>query len=62
LRNSSLHLEVVSRKESSSTATGYQRQHIAQQIAIIEEAFATSVSREEKKDIKKTTKEAAKVD
>ncbi len=62
LRKSRIELEVISRKESSSTATGYQKQHIAQQIAIIEAAFATPVSRKEKENIKETTKAAAKVD
>src|SRR5690606_16255982 len=55
LRKSSLTLDVISRKESSSTATGYQKQHISQQIAIIEQAFAAPVSRDEKEEIKETT-------
>lgn len=62
LRRSSIDLDLVSRKESSSTATGYQKQHIEQQIDIIEKAFADSLSAQEEDNIKKTTKEAAKVD
>ena len=61
-RKMELPLDVISRKESSSTATGYQKQHIAQQVAIIEAAFATSVTPEQKEKIKKTTIEAAKAD
>lgn len=39
LRNNTLALDVIARKEGSSTATGYARQHSAQQDAIIEKAF-----------------------
>jgi 2-oxoglutarate dehydrogenase E1 component len=39
LRNSTLTLDVIARKEGSSTATGYAKQHSAQQGAIIESAF-----------------------
>jgi 2-oxoglutarate dehydrogenase E1 component len=39
LRNSTLMLEVIARNEGSSTATGYSKQHSAQQEAIIEKAF-----------------------
>jgi len=62
LRHSRIDLEVVCRKESSSPATGYQKQHIAQQLIIVERAFETQAGNEVKKNIQKTTKEAVKVD
>jgi 2-oxoglutarate dehydrogenase E1 component len=40
LRKSSLNLDLISRKESSSTATGYAKVHEQQQAAIVEEAFS----------------------
>jgi 2-oxoglutarate dehydrogenase E1 component len=62
LRRSRIELDVICRKESSSPATGYQKQHIAQQLNIVEKAFETNAGKETKETIKKTTKEAAKVD
>jgi len=62
LRHSRIELEVVCRKESSSPATGYQKQHIAQQLIIVERAFETQAGKEVKQNIQKTTKEAVKVD
>src|SRR5690554_1228754 len=62
LRRSRIELDVICRKESSSPATGYQKQHIAQQLNIVEKAFETKAGKETKETIKKTTKEAAKVD
>ena len=38
-RNRNITLDVVSRKESSSTATGYAKQHTAQQHAVVTRAF-----------------------
>lgn len=38
-RKSSVQLEVVSRKESSSTATGYAQQHLLQQKNVVNRAF-----------------------
>lgn len=61
-RHSRIELEVVCRKESSSPATGYQKQHIAQQLIIVERAFETQAGKEVKENIQKTTKEAVKVD
>ncbi|MCL4641875.1 MULTISPECIES: 2-oxoglutarate dehydrogenase E1 component [Olivibacter] len=62
-RKTSVELDVISRKESSSTATGYSKQHNAQQLSLISRAFADdSAGTEAKKQVKKTTKEAAKVD
>jgi 2-oxoglutarate dehydrogenase E1 component len=40
LRKSSLKLDLISRKESSSTATGYAKMHEKQQLAIVEKAFS----------------------
>jgi len=62
LRKSRITLDVICRKEGSSPATGYQKQHIAQQLVIVEKAFETKAGKESKETIKKTTKEAAKVD
>lgn len=61
-RDMSIHLEVVARKESSSTATGYQKQHMTQQVEILEAAFGSKLGINGKKEIIKTTKEATKVD
>lgn len=40
LRKSSLKLDLISRKESSSTATGYAKMHEKQQTEIVESAFS----------------------
>jgi len=62
-RNRNITLDVVSRKESSSTATGYAKQHIAQQLAVVGRAFETKTAGPEVKDnVKANVKEAAKVD
>lgn len=62
LRNSEVHLDVISRKESSSTATGYAKQHISQQLYIIGKAFEDKAGKELKKSITKATNKAVKVD
>lgn len=62
LRNSRITLDVIARKESSSTATGYQKQHIAQQLSIVERSFESSAGKEVIKTVKKATAEAVKVD
>src|SRR5699024_8757016 len=62
LRRTRMPLDVISRKESASPATGYQKQHISQQLAIVEKAFEASAGTEVKKKVKKTAKEAVKVD
>ncbi len=63
LRNRSVTLEVISRRESSSTATGYAKQHIAQQVALVARAFEDSTAGTEvKKKVKKDEKIASKVD
>jgi 2-oxoglutarate dehydrogenase E1 component len=53
---------VVCRKESSSTATGYAKQHIAQQLYIIGQAFEQAAGPEVKKKIEKTTEKAVNID
>lgn len=61
-RNSEFDLNVISRKESSSTATGYARQHVAQQLYIIGKAFEDTAGSEVKKKIERTTKKVVNVD
>ncbi len=61
-RNRNITLDVVSRKESSSTATGYAKQHIAQQLAVVGRAFEDKAGAEVKEKVKKSVKTAAKVD
>lgn len=61
-RNRNITLDVVSRKESSSTATGYAKQHIAQQLAVVGRAFEDKAGAEVKEKVKKNVKTAAKVD
>ena len=41
-RNSAFNFQLISRRESSSTATGYAKQHQAQQLEIINKAFDKS--------------------
>jgi 2-oxoglutarate dehydrogenase E1 component len=60
-RNSDLNLDVISRKESASTATGYAKQHASQQLYIISKAFEAPVSKEAKEKIKETTAKMDKV-
>lgn len=61
-RNSELHLSLISRKESSSTATGYAKQHIAQQLYIIGKAFEDSAGAEVTKKVERTTRKVINVD
>lgn len=61
-RNSSFNLDVISRKESSSTATGYSKQHISQQLYIVGKAFEDAAGNEVKKAVVKTTKKVVNVD
>jgi len=60
-RNSDLNLDVISRKESASTATGYAKQHTSQQLYIIGKAFEAPVSKATKDNINKTTEKMANV-
>ncbi|NQV76425.1 MAG: 2-oxoglutarate dehydrogenase E1 component [Bacteroidetes bacterium] len=48
-RNSSFNFELISRQESSSTATGYAKQHIAQQLYIVASAFESKARLKDKK-------------
>ncbi|WP_276364530.1 2-oxoglutarate dehydrogenase E1 component [Daejeonella sp. H1SJ63] len=61
-RKSSLNFEVISRKESSSTATGYAKQHIAQQLYIVTRAFDDAAGPEVKKQVEKATKKIVDID
>jgi 2-oxoglutarate dehydrogenase E1 component len=61
-RNRNISLDVISRRESSSTATGYAKQHTAQQLAVVTKAFEDKAGPEVKEKIKKDVKEASKVD
>jgi len=55
-------IEVISRKESSSTATGYAKQHADQQAYILAKAFELPVSSEDKKIAKKSVSKVYNVD
>jgi 2-oxoglutarate dehydrogenase E1 component len=61
-RNTGINLDVISRKESSSTATGYAKQHVSQQLYIIGKAFEDKAGAEVKKTVVETTNKAVKVD
>ncbi|MEJ7694246.1 MAG: 2-oxoglutarate dehydrogenase E1 component, partial [Daejeonella sp.] len=61
-RKSEFNFDVVSRKESSSTATGYAKQHIAQQLFVVGQAFETSAGPEVKKKVEKATEKAVNID
>ncbi len=61
-RNSDLNLDIISRKESSSTATGYAKQHIAQQLYIVARAFEDKAGTEVKKQIEKATRKVVNID
>jgi 2-oxoglutarate dehydrogenase E1 component len=58
-RKNELQLEVISRKESSSTATGYAKQHTSQQMYIVGKAFESPAGEEVKKAVKKTVEKMA---
>jgi len=55
-RNNDLQLDVISRKESSSTATGYAKQHTSQQLYIVGKAFNTVAGDEVKNQLKRPLK------
>jgi len=55
-------IEVISRAESSSTATGFAKQHAAQQASILARAFETPVTEEDKKIAKKSVNKVYNVD
>ncbi len=54
--------KVVARKESSSTATGYSKQHIAQQLSVIGRAFEDEAGAQVKKKVETTTEKIINVD
>ncbi|WP_442589017.1 2-oxoglutarate dehydrogenase E1 component [Pedobacter sp. AW31-3R] len=55
-------MEVISRKESSSTASGFAKQHADQQAYILAKSFETPVTEEEKKIAKKSVSKVYNVD
>ena len=61
-RRSEFDFDVVCRKESSSTATGYAKQHIAQQLYIIGQAFEDTAGAEVKKKVENTTQKVINID
>ncbi len=61
-RNSAFNFQVISRKESSSTATGYAKQHIAQQLDIIGSAFEDAAGPEVAKKVETTTRKVVNID
>ena len=56
-----INLNVISRHEGSSTATGFARQHAAQQLHIVSKAFEAPAGKVVKATIKKTTEKMANV-
>lgn len=60
-RKSELQLDIISRNEGSSTATGFAKQHISQQQHIIASSFDTPAGKAVKESIKKTTEKMANV-
>ena len=61
-RRSEFDFDVICRKESSSTATGYAKQHIAQQLYIIGQAFEDAAGAEVKKKVEDTTQKVINID
>lgn len=61
-RNSEFNFELISRKESSSTATGYSKQHIAQQLYIVGKAFGDTAGPEVTKKVERTTQKVVNID
>lgn len=55
-------IEVISRKESSSTATGYAKQHAAQQAYIVSKALEIPVSKKVKTIVDKASKKLVNID
>ncbi|PTQ95645.1 2-oxoglutarate dehydrogenase E1 component [Mucilaginibacter yixingensis] len=60
-RNSGLNLDMISRKESASTATGYSKQHTRQQLYIIGKAFESTADGSVKDTVTKTADNMSKV-
>ncbi|MES2872175.1 MAG: 2-oxoglutarate dehydrogenase E1 component [Bacteroidota bacterium] len=61
-RRSAFDFDVVCRRESSSTATGYAKQHITQQLFVVGQAFETSAGPEVKKKVENTTQKVVNID
>ena len=61
-RGSAFNFQLVARNESSSTATGYSKQHVAQQLRIVGKAFESAAGPEVEKEVVETTRKAVKVD
>ena len=61
-RKSDFDFELISRKESSSTATGYAKQHIAQQLNIIGKAFEDAAGEGVKKHVENATNKVVNID
>ncbi|MEO8794363.1 MAG: 2-oxoglutarate dehydrogenase E1 component [Daejeonella sp.] len=61
-RESDFNFKLVSRKESSSTATGYAKQHIAQQLNIIGKAFEDVAGAGVKKQVENATNKVVNID
>ncbi|MNE81417.1 Multifunctional 2-oxoglutarate metabolism enzyme [compost metagenome] len=55
-------IELISRKESSSTATGFAKQHADQQAYILAKAFEMAVTAQEKKIANKSVSKVFNVD
>jgi 2-oxoglutarate dehydrogenase E1 component len=55
-------MDVISRKESSSTATGYAKQHANQQAYIVAAAFEVPVTEKVKEIVSKATKKLVNID
>jgi len=55
-------IDVISRKESSSTATGYAKQHATQQAYIVSKTFDVPVSEKVKAIVAKATKKLVNID
>ncbi|MXV16942.1 2-oxoglutarate dehydrogenase E1 component [Hufsiella ginkgonis] len=61
-RKTDFDFDVIARHESSSTATGYAKQHISQQLAIVGKAFEDAAGPEVKKAVTKTTRKVVNID
>jgi 2-oxoglutarate dehydrogenase E1 component len=56
-----INLNVISRHEGSSTATGFAKQHAAQQLYIVSKAFESPAGKKLKASVKETAKKMANV-
>jgi 2-oxoglutarate dehydrogenase E1 component len=56
-----INLDVISRPEGSSTATGFARQHAAQQLHIVSKAFDTPAGKAVKAKVNETAEKMAHV-